>query len=77
LCKDSRYRPPNLGRINAWLHSISRFTLPSQLAIHLAAATIGETEPCLSMTALRAAAASGRKAITDKRGPLAKLAAAR
>jgi len=49
----------------------------SDVAIHLTAEIIGEADPLLSMTALWAAAASGRRAIIDKRGPLAKLAAKR
>jgi len=36
---------------------------------------IGEPDPLLSMTALRAAAGGGRKAVIDKIGPLATLAA--
>ncbi len=49
----------------------------SDFAIHLTAEIIGEAAPLLSMTALWAAAAGGREAIIDKRGPLAKLAAKR
>jgi hypothetical protein len=49
----------------------------SDFAIHLTADIIGEADPVLSMTALRAAAACGRAAIIDKTGPLAKLAAKR
>jgi len=49
----------------------------SDFAIHLTAEIIGEAAPLLSMTALWAAAAGGREAIIDKRGPLAKLAANR
>jgi hypothetical protein len=49
----------------------------SDVAIHLTAEIIGEADPLLSMTALWAAAAGGRRAIIDERGPLAKLAAKR
>jgi hypothetical protein len=58
----------------------------SDVAIHRTASLIGETDPPVSMTALRAAAAGGRHgpllatgvlerpmAIIDKGGPLAKL----
>jgi hypothetical protein len=47
----------------------------SDLTIHPTAGIIGEADPLLSMTALQAAAGGGRKAIIDKSGPLAKLAA--
>jgi hypothetical protein len=49
----------------------------SDLTIHLTADIIGEADPLLSMTALQAAAGGGRKAIIDKSGPLATLAAKR
>ena len=49
----------------------------SDLAIHPTAEMIGEADPLLSMTALQAAAAGGRKAIIGKGGPLATLAAKR
>ncbi len=49
----------------------------SDLTIHPTAEIIGEADPLLSMTALQAAAGGGRKAIIDKSGPLAKLAAKR
>jgi hypothetical protein len=44
------------------------------LAVHRTTTIIGETEPALSMTALRAAAKGGRGAIIDKPDPLAKTA---
>jgi hypothetical protein len=49
----------------------------SDVAIHRTADIIGEADPLLSTTALRAAAGGGREAIIDKGGPLAKLAAMR
>ncbi len=49
----------------------------SDFAVHLTADIIGETDPFLSMTALRAAATGGREAIIDKSRPLAKLAVER
>jgi len=49
----------------------------SDFPIHPTAEMIGETDPLLSMTALRGAAGGGRKAIIDKDGPLATLAAKR
>jgi hypothetical protein len=49
----------------------------SDLTIHPTAEIIGEADPLLAMTAVQAAAVGGRKAIIDKRGPLATLPAKR
>jgi hypothetical protein len=49
----------------------------SDLTIHPTAKMIGEADPLLPMPALQAAAGGGRKAIIDKNGPLATLAAKR
>jgi hypothetical protein len=46
----------------------------SDAAIHRTADIIGETDPPLSMIALRPPAVAARRAVIDKGGPLAKLA---